>query len=100
MIWKKLPIHYQIDEYVTLKSKNSPIAAEIDREWLLKFTRFTRINSVEEITQTQILRFREKVWSEGAKYPMLDSSRAIRCFLRYFKARRYLCISPLMLEKV
>jgi hypothetical protein len=100
MLWNRAPINVQIDEYVRIKSKNSPIAGELDKEWLEKFVKFSGVKSVEEINLEQILRFREKVWSQGSKYPMESASRAIRCFLRYFKARRYVCISPVMIEKV
>ena len=99
MFWSKIPLDHQIDEYCSWKKLNSPTAASLDKEWLERFKRFSKRKTVEDITLNDIMRFREKVWSEGAKYPVLAASQAIRCFLRYFKARKYPCLSPLVIEK-
>lgn len=77
-----------------------PVVASIDKQWLEQFAAFAPAQTIEDVTYTEILRYREKVWRTGTRYAARDALRAIRGLLRYFKARRYPCLSPRQLEKV
>lgn len=98
-MFKKRPIQAQIEEYIRFKRKLAPIAADLDQDWLKRFARYESAQSVEAIELSQILRYRERVWLHGTQYQYQDFLRAIRCFLRYYKARKYPCLSPTLIER-
>lgn len=98
MLWSKTRLHYQIQEYLEWKEKTSKFIAGKDARWLRALARVSAGEGVEDITHNDILRFREAVWRSGTPYAVIDAMRSVRGFLRYFKARKYPCLSPSLIE--
>lgn len=94
--FKKSRLNYQIEQYLVWKCARAQATCGIDNEWLAEFVSVCKRESVEEITLDDVLKFRERLWKRGTDYALISGMKSVREFLRYYRARKYPVLSPLM----
>ncbi len=96
MFWKKRrKIYDQIDEYCTWKQLHSNTAYGNDKEYLLMFATMFPVEAIQDIRVEQALEFGMKMTTT---YQSGAAVKALRCFLRYYRARGYICMHPAVVK--
>ncbi len=90
---EKKKIQIQFEEYASWKTKVSSFSR--DKERVERFIKFIERDDIRHITIQDIIAYRNHLRSdEHGIYEVLEHMKAIRGFLRYFKARKYIYLDP------
>ncbi len=92
--FRRRKLYDQIDEFVEWKAIHyTNISAVSDKEYLLMFATMFPVESVQDIRPEHAEEFGKKMTTAFRS----DSAvKALRCLLRYYRARGYICMHPLM----
>lgn len=93
MLFKeKTKIEYQLEEYIEWKSARCMFqGAQILSDFVYAF----KYVDVKDITYDDLYTYKEKVQEKEVSMHTIELQlKTIRCFLRYFKARKYPVINP------
>ena len=86
------PIELQAQEF--LKWKGERCNVNKDREFVAIFLANINKRTIEDITDRDVKDFAKYVLATRTKFAEMEALKAIRCFLRYHKARKVGCINP------
>lgn len=87
------PIESQLSDYLKWKGDRGWGTAG-DEEYIQIFLGLFPIRTIEDITDRHVKDFAKYVLSTRSRYAEMHALRAMRCFLRYHKARKVACMSP------
>lgn len=88
---EKPKIYSQLEEYTLWKKSRQLYSNERVREFIV----FVNREHIGEITLQDIIAYRNRlVASQNGLFEVISSLKDIRAFLRYFKARKHICIDP------
>lgn len=89
---RKRQIYKEIQEYIRWKEPLSEIEYVTDNDYLLLFVEKAKdIRKISDITLEHIEVFCNEM---NSRYQSTCCIKAVRCFLRYHKARGRVCIDP------
>lgn len=94
--FERKPLYHQIDEYIEWKSQFSFSASE-EQKYLYHFAEKCNKEKVQYMSLNDIEEYRRYLLdSNTCRTPFgLESHiKALRCFFRYFKMRKYITFSP------
>lgn len=83
----KSRLQKDIDEFLEWKKKNA-LSYTSDKLYLLYFVKFSQANDASEVTYEEVLRFKDNLFQKGTHYTAMAAMKAVRCFLRYHRARK------------
>jgi len=87
-------IDSQIDEFLSWRRERITTFSDAERSCIERFVSLNSIQDVGEISMNHVLKFQELLREQYASNYLIESSmRNLRCFLRYFHARGYPCVS-------
>lgn len=83
----KSQLQRDIDEYLQWKQDNVQ-ACSTDRMYLAYFAKFSRAINAADVTYEEVLKFKDNLFQKGTHYTAMAAMKAVRCFLRYHRARK------------
>lgn len=83
MLLFRKEIHRQIDEYIEFRTRKFNTSTVQERQTLLLFTKFAKIQNVHEITAQQVEDFKSLVFSTRTQFFSEQAHKTLRCFLRF-----------------
>lgn len=76
-----------IKEYLEWKDHNVQSCSN-DKLYLEYFSKFSKACDASDVTYEEVVKFKDNLFQKGTHYTAMAAMKAVRCFLRYHRARK------------